>query len=137
MTSGSVSISVVIPTHNRSDALAETLRALARQDFHGAWEAVVVNNRCTDDTDEVVGRQQFPVPLTLVHQDVPGPAAARNAGAEAARGRYLVFIDNDILVEPDFLRRHLAALEANPGCWVGGQVVNLPEQEATPFGRFR
>ncbi|MBV8857738.1 MAG: glycosyltransferase [Acidobacteria bacterium] len=137
MTDTAFTFTVVIPTHNRSDALAETLPALARQDFDGAWEAVVVNNRCTDDTDEVVGRQSFPVPLALVHEGVPGAAAARNAGAEVARGRYLVFIDNDILVEPDFLRRHLAALEANPGCWVGGQVVNLPEQEATPFGRFR
>ncbi|MDT5269282.1 MAG: hypothetical protein QOH49_1468 [Acidobacteriota bacterium] len=137
MTEPAFTFTVVIPTHNRSDALAETLPRLARQDFDGPWEAVVVNNRCTDDTDEVVRRQNFPVPLTLVHESVPGPAAARNAGAAAARGRYLLFMDNDVLVEPDFLRRHLATLEGNPGCWLGGQVVNLPEQEATPFGRFR
>jgi hypothetical protein len=46
-------------------------------------------------------------------------------------------MDNDILVEPNFLRRHLEALKNHPGCWVVGQVVNLPEQESTPFGRFR
>ncbi|HWS87113.1 MAG TPA: glycosyltransferase [Pyrinomonadaceae bacterium] len=131
-------ISVVIPTYNRSARLAQTLARLAGQEFAGAWEVVVVNNRCTDDTDEVVARQPFPAPLRLAHErEVPGPAAARNAGAAAAAGRYLVFMDDDILAPPDFLQRHFDDLEANPGCWFVGQVVNLPEQEATAFGRYR
>lgn len=138
MSTSSVTISVIIPTHNRADALAETLSRLAKQDCDRSWEVIVVNNRCTDNTDEVVGRQTFPVPLRLVHQEErPGPAAARNTGVAAAAGKYLVFIDNDILVEADFLQRHCDALEANPGCWLQGYVVNLPELEATPFGRFR
>jgi GT2 family glycosyltransferase len=138
MTEPSAAVSVIIPTHNRSDALAETLAGVARQEFDRGWEVIVVNNRCTDDTDEVVARQNFPVPFRLVHEsERPGPAAARNAGAAVATGKYLLFMDNDILVEPDFVRRHFEALEANPGCWIVGQVLNLPEQEATPFGRFR
>ncbi|MFN2454883.1 MAG: glycosyltransferase family 2 protein [Pyrinomonadaceae bacterium] len=130
-------ISVVIPTHNHSAALSLTLSRLAEQKFDELWEVIIVNNRSTDDTDDVVRRQHFPVPLQLVHENVPGPAAARNAGAAVAKGAYLLFMDNDILVEPDFLQRHFAALEANPKCWIVGQVVNLPELEATAFGRFR
>lgn len=130
-------ISVVIPTHNRADALDLTLSHLARQELDAPWEVIVSNNRSTDDTDQVVGRRSFPVPLQLVHEQTPGPAATRNTGARHANGDYLLFMDNDILVEPDFLRRHLNALENHPGCWVVGQVVNLPEQERTPFGRFR
>jgi GT2 family glycosyltransferase len=131
-------ISVVIPTHNRSDALAQTLSKLARQEFTEPWEVIVVNHRCTDDTDEVVGRQKFPTTLRLVHrEDTPGVAAARNAGAAAAVGHYLLFLDDDILVEPDFLRLHYESLAAHPGCWIMGQLMNLPEQERTPFGRFR
>jgi GT2 family glycosyltransferase len=131
-------VSVIIPTHNRSDALAQTLFGLAKQQFDQPWEVIVVNNRCTDDTDEVVQRQTFPVPLQLIHRkDIAGPAAARNAGAAVAAGDYLLFMDNDILVEPDFLKRHWSALSSHPGCWIVGQIVNLPEQERTPFGRFR
>ncbi len=138
MTAQKPFISVVIPTHNRSDALGQTLSKLAEQQFDKTWEVVVVNHRCTDDTDEVVGRQVFPVPLRLVHrQDTPGVAAARNAGGRAATGDYLLFLDDDILVEPDFLQRHTDALLAHPGCWIMGQLMNLPEQERTPFGRFR
>ena len=132
-----VIVSVVIPTHNRSDALALTLAELAKQDFRDPWEAVVVNNRSTDDTDEVVRRQSFPVPLRLVHEETPGAAPARNRGAREARGEILIFIDNDILVPPDFVRRHVETLRANPGCWFIGRVVNPPELRRSVFGRYR
>ena len=131
-------ISVIISTHNRSAILARTLSTMAEQQFNKPWEVIVVNHRCTDDTDEVVQRQEFTVPLRLVHRrDTPGVAAARNAGAAQALGEYLLFLDDDILVEPDFLQRHTDALAAHPGCWIMGQLKNLPEQERTPFGRFR
>lgn len=130
-------ISIVIPTHNRSPVLSKTLAHLAKQEFGGSWEVIVVNNRSTDDTDAVVERQSFPVSLRLIHEDTPGPAAARNAGAAAASGDYVIFMDNDIIVEPDFIERHHGALQTHPSCWIVGQVVNLPEQQHTPLGRFR
>jgi GT2 family glycosyltransferase len=46
-------------------------------------------------------------------------------------------MDNDILVESNYLQSHLTALASHPGCWIVGQVLNLPEQEDTPFGRYR
>jgi len=139
MSGTAITISVIIPTHNRSDALLLTLEHLALQDFGEGWEAIVVNNNSTDNTVEVVQEWQssFPVELKLVHEKKPGPAAARNAGARAAGGEYLVFIDNDILTEPDFLNRHVETLRANPACWIVGQFPNRPEQEATVFGRYR
>lgn len=131
-------VSVIIPTHNRSEALAKTLSELAKQQFPQPWEVIVVNNCSTDDTDELVLRQAFPVSLRLTHRkDTTGPGAARNAGAAVSTGDYLLFMDNDILVQPDFVQRHWNALLSHPGCWIVGQIVNLPEQESTPFGRFR
>jgi len=132
-----IKVSVIIPTHNRSDALARTLDHLSKQRFEHAWEAIVVNNLCTDDTDDVVRGQRFPVPLRLVREDKPGASAARNAGARAALGECLIFLDNDILVEPDFVQRHYDSLKSNSCRWILGQVVSLPEQQRTPFGKFR
>ncbi|MDQ3687362.1 MAG: glycosyltransferase [Acidobacteriota bacterium] len=137
MKESSVSVSVVIPTHNRSDALTKTLSCLAKQDFNKFWEVIVVNNRCTDDTDEVVRRQNFPASLRLVYEETPGAAAARNRGAKEARGEILIFIDNDILVPPDFIRRHVETLLANPNCWFVGRVINPPELRQSSFGRYR
>jgi len=132
-------ISIIIPTHNRSDALAKTLSTLVKQGFDGKWEVVVVNNNSTDNTDEIVKSQQekFPAPLYLIHESVPGPAAARNAGARKAEGEIIVFIDNDILVKPDFLRQHVETIRANPKSWFIGRVVNPPDLRETPFGRYR
>lgn len=129
--------SAIIPTHNRSDALQLTLKHLAAQNFDGEWEVIVVNNNCIDDTDEAVKQQNFPVSLRLTHEKIPGAAAARNAGARIAEGKYLVFIDNDILTEPNFLQLHLNALQQNPNSWINGQVINLPEQENSVFGEYR
>jgi len=132
-------ISVIVPTHNRSDALAKTLKNLSRQQLDESWEVIVVNNNCTDNTDEVVRLQQqnFPVSLQLMYEKTPGASATRNTGARAAAGEYLVFVDNDILTEPNFLQLHLGALEQNPNSWIGGQVVNLPELEKSVFGKYR
>jgi len=130
-------LSVVIPTHNRADALDLTLSHLSKQQLAASWEVVVVNNRSTDNTDDIVKSRSFPVPLRLVHETKPGAAAARNAGAREATGQYLLFMDNDILAKPNYLESHLKALSNHPQCWIVGQVVNLPEQEKTPFGRFR
>lgn len=139
MEKSEIKASVVVPTHNRADALSITLEHLARQTFQELWEVVVVNNNCTDATDEIVSaaRESFPVPLLLEHEKTPGPAATRNKGAFAARGKYLIFIDNDILTEADFVARHYKRLTENPNCWIVGQIINLPEQEATVFGRYR
>ena len=129
-------VSVIIPTHNRSDALRETLSNLARQDFAGEWEAVVVNNNSTDDTDAVVENFEFPVPLKVVHEKIPCPAASRNAGVSAARGEYIIFIDNDILVEENFISQHVENLDENAGCWFVGRVKNPKQLRETAFGRF-
>ena len=130
-------VSVIIPTHNRADALELTLQHLAKQDFDAAWEVIVVNNNCTDNTDEIVKNQKFPVSLKLIHEEKPGPAATRNAGAKAAKGEAIVFIDNDILVSPDFVRKHFETLQANPKTWFVGRVINPANLRETAFGRYR
>ncbi|HUR99721.1 MAG TPA: glycosyltransferase [Pyrinomonadaceae bacterium] len=131
-------VSVIIPSYNRSDALKLTLDRLSAQDFDGDWEVIVVNNNSTDDTNAVVAAQQLPCPLRLVERTTPGAvASSRNAGAREARGEYMIFIDNDILVEPCFVSSHVDLLESNPLCWVLGEILPLPEQENLPLGKFR
>jgi GT2 family glycosyltransferase len=137
----SLDASVIIPTHNRRDALLETLAALARIDYPpGRWEAVVVDDGSSDDTEESFrgwAEVHPSVPVRYLRQCNAGPASARNRGAAAARGSILIFIDNDILVEHDFISMHVEALSSNPGCWVLGRVVHPPGLRATPLGRYR
>lgn len=131
-------ISVIIPTHDRSLILEQTLSHLACQRFAGKWEIIVVNSNCTDETDRVVRSSQaeFSTEVKLVYAERRGAAAARNAGAKAAAGKFLLFMDDDILAEPDFVSKHFAGVSGNEGYWIVGQFPFLPEQEKTVFGRY-
>lgn len=132
--------SVIIPTFERPEVLYETVRALAQIDYpKNRWEVVVVDDGSKAET---VGRvrawlEALDAPARLIVQQNRGPAAARNAGARVASGDILIFLDNDIVVHPGFVRRHIEALRAYPGCWVVGRIVHPPIVRETPFGRYR
>lgn len=131
---------IVIPTHSRRATLLRTLDAL-RAGVSGVadWEAIVVDDGSTDGTDEAVREwaQRHAAPVRCVRQARSGPAVARNRGAAEARGRIVVFLDDDIQVRPGFLRRLLDVMAAHPGAWVIGRIVHPAELRGSPFGRWR
>jgi GT2 family glycosyltransferase len=103
-------VSIVVPTHNRASRLGASLDALARQRGpHDALEVVVVADGCTDDTADVFASWRPPFAARLISQPASGPAVARNRGAADARGRFLIFLDDDIQVDPGFVDAHLQA----------------------------
>ncbi|WP_080811506.1 glycosyltransferase family 2 protein [Halomicronema hongdechloris] len=111
-----VFISVVIPTYNRQPILEKCLRAMEQQQFPdptpvAGYEIIVVDDGSTDGTVAWLTAEtaQFPH-VRLVQQDHQGPAAARNLGVHRAQGDYIVFIDSDLVVLPDFLQCHAATL---------------------------
>lgn len=134
-------ISVVVPTFRRPAVLERTLAALLATDpGSGDYEVVVVDDGSGDDTPRVVekiadGRVRF------FPQENRGVAAARNLGVRQARGDLIVFIDDDIVVPPSFLRDHVATHRRFAGALVNGRWDFEPalqaELEATAFGRFR
>jgi len=114
------SISVIIPTYNRPRQLAMCLRALEGVDFpRGRFEVIVV-----DDGGSVPVEITHTLDVTVVRQRNAGPGAARNAGAQRARGRCLVFLDDDCLPEPGWLAALTARLEKGWPEAVAGETVN-------------
>lgn len=100
-------LSIVIPTFNRKDSLCRTLDGLARQDFPAfAFEVIVVSDGSTDGTDAFVESYVAPYALTLLTQTNSGPAYARNRGIEAAAGKVVVFLDDDVEPAPSCLSAH-------------------------------
>lgn len=117
-------VSVVVPTFDRPRRLALCLQALAAQDYpRDGFEVVVVNDGGSPP-EEAVAAARGRLALTLVHQENAGPAAARNRGAELARGRILAFTDDDCAPAPDWLRLLGDRVAADPECLVGGRTVN-------------
>jgi glycosyltransferase involved in cell wall biosynthesis len=108
MTASQRTVGVIIPTYNRAAMLRETLLALAQQSFPaGQLEVVVVDDGSSDDTAEVA-RQPYPFPVCYLRQENSGDAEARNYGVRHTTAELLVFLDDDIIVAPDFLARLVA-----------------------------
>lgn len=93
-------LTVVIPARNEERTLPAQLEALLAQEWSGAWEVVVADNRSTDGTAEVVRRYAAVDPrIRVVDAGArPGLSACRNAGAAAGRGRSFALCDADDLV---------------------------------------
>lgn len=133
-------MALVIPNFERPESLLETLSSVSQIDYpKSRWQVIVVDDGSSPKTIGYVCDwiQTAGTPVRLLQQEHRGPAAARNAGARAASARVLIFIDNDITVAPDFVRRHLQTLDAQPGCWVIGRSILPPHVRRTPFGRYR
>jgi GT2 family glycosyltransferase len=101
--------SVVIPTHNRRESLRGVLKALSRQTVKpGRFEVIVVCDGCTDGTASMCSGLATPFRLkVMVQPKKGGPAAARNSGVEAAAADLIVFLDDDVVPEPELIDEHL------------------------------
>jgi glucosyl-dolichyl phosphate glucuronosyltransferase len=119
--------SIIIPTYNRADELRETIRSIAKLSVTGDWELIVVDNKSTDDTRVVVEEQSvsFPAPLRYLFAPEQGRYAALNTGIRAAEGDIIATTDDDARVEPDWLTRAAAGLEAIGCDYVGGKVLPI------------
>ncbi len=104
-------ISVIIPAFNCAQELRQALEALARSKQPPS-ECIVVNDSSTDSTASVA--QEF-VAIVLTTSGRNGPAKARNAGATAARGDILFFLDADVCVQPQTIDQITAAFSTDPG----------------------
>jgi len=115
-------ITVVIPCFNAADTLGRLLESLRVQTLSSSlWDAVVVDDGSVDASRAQVERFDF---VSVLTQNRRGAGAARNAGARAATGDILLFLDADVEAAPDLLERHLEYHERFPGvAAVGGAVA--------------
>ncbi len=116
-------VTVVIPTRDRAEILPDTLEALGGQSFEDL-EIIVVDDGSTDETPAAIEAAAANDPRVrgLRHDSPQGAASARNTGAAQARGRYLLFEDDDCVSEPEKVERLVSALEVSPAagyayCW--------------------
>jgi GT2 family glycosyltransferase len=121
--------SIVVPTYHRRSELRLCLAAISKLETDPErFEVIVVDDGSPSPAHDLVRVYDGTMDISLVVQRNAGPAAARNAGAGRARGRFLAFTDDDCAPAPDWL----SALERHfgdaPNVAVGGLTVNaLPD----------
>jgi len=137
-----MNISVIIPTWNRADRLANALQSAFAQSLPPA-EVIVVDDGSTDDTHKLV-RSQFR-DARYIHQQNQGVSSARNTGIEAASGNWIALLDSDDHWQPDKLKQQCEHLRARPDykichsdeIWVrNGRRVNPMKKHAKQGGHI-
>jgi Glycosyl transferase family 2 len=115
-------LSIVVPVYNVEPYVEECLRSIARQPLRHC-EVVLVDDGSTDRSCDIAAafaaRHQH---VRLIARAHAGLGAARNAGADASRGKYLAFVDSDDVLPPDAYRRMLKTLERTGSDFAIGQL---------------
>lgn len=116
---------VAVCTWNRADLLARTLERLGELDVPATldWELVVVDNNSTDHTDRVLEGFVGRLPIVRAFEPEPGLSHARNRAIATASGEFIVWTDDDVLVDPGWLSAYRRAIDDHPSAaFFGGPV---------------
>jgi glycosyltransferase involved in cell wall biosynthesis len=120
------SVSIVIPTRDKLPRLRLTLAALLDHIVASTTEIVVVNDGSTDGTADYLA--SISDDIRQVRLPGCGRSTARNAGARAAAGEYLIFLDDDMLTSSGFVQAHTTMLAAyGPKAITRGTIRTLSE----------
>ena len=129
-----IKTSVILCTYNRSAVLSQALESIATSRLPSSfeWEVLVVDNNSKDHTREVVEGfcTRFPGRFRYLLEREQGLSHARNAGIREALGEIIVFTDDDVIVEADWLYKLTAAFSHGEYAGVGGRI--FPQQSFSP-----
>lgn len=122
-------ISVVMPTHNRMDALPLTLEALNKQTYpKDEFEVIIVDQASTDGVQDWILNYSAPYRLRILTQEGKyGISVARNGGIEVASGYLIILLDADIIADPQLIEEHSNLHEINTSPILGcGRLLPYP-----------
>lgn len=105
-----IDVSIILPSHNRFPLNLMTLYSLENQTYpHNQYEVILVDDGSTDETASIASTHTFPYRFHYLKAPANiGRPAARNLGIRQAQGKWLIFLDAEIIVEPGFIDSHVA-----------------------------
>ncbi len=119
-----VEVSIIIPVFNHCGDTRDCLASIARLTDGPASEVIVVDDGSTDETSELLGRVEG---LVLLRNEANlGFIGSCNRGAVAARGEFLVFLNNDTLVTPGWLQALRRTFDDIPGTGLAARSCSIP-----------
>jgi glycogen synthase len=125
-------VSVIVPYFELDAYVEDTLRSVAAQTYPRI-ETVVVNDGSLREQDALLERLAGQYPVRVVTQRNQGLGAARNFGIAHARGRYVLPLDADDMIAPDFVESCVTALEACPDLAYVGTWSRFVDDDGEPM----
>jgi GT2 family glycosyltransferase len=130
-----IAATIQLCTYNRAALLERVLEACFDQTVaDDSYEVVLVDDGSSDETPSVIERARLHAPCAfiVVSQENRGLAGARNSGIARARGERIIFIDDDVLVLPNFVAEHLRSHAASPEAIVRGGAIEVESLDELP-----
>lgn len=120
-----MNFTLALCTYNRAALLERALASLADcSQPEGEWELLLVDNNSSDRTRQIAASFDGRLPVRYVFEGNQGLSAARNRALKEFRGEVLLFTDDDLRFEPDWLRSYESAFLAHADCgWFGGRIL--------------
>ena len=118
-------ITVGICTWNRAHLLDQALTSMHKLRIPNGveWELLIVNNNCTDDTDNVIAKHKAYLPVRRLFERQPAKSFALNHAIREARGEYILWTDDDALVDPGWVVAYSEAFNRWPNAAIFGGPV--------------
>jgi GT2 family glycosyltransferase len=127
-------VSIIIVNYNGKKFLKDCISSLTKTNYEN-FEIIIVDNGSSDNSTDFV-KTNFPEVRLLELNKNYGFAAPNNMGAKISRGKYLVFLNNDTTVTPDWLNELVSALEKNKKITIGQSLLVLPNGQIDSSGDF-
>lgn len=107
-------ISIIIPCYNQGSYLEDALGSIAQFKDKDIVEIIIVNDGSTDNSTIEILKKLSEKGYTIINQPNKGLGAARNAGIRASHGKYILPLDSDNKIRPEYISESIALLDADP-----------------------
>ncbi len=128
--------SIIVPVYNRPDEVGELLRSLTQQTLRD-FEVIIVEDGSATTCEEVCRQYNDQLDLHYYYKENSGPGQSRNYGTERAQGQWLIVLDSDVVLPPDYLANADSELAANScDAWGGPDAAHpdfTPIQKAISY----
>src|SRR6516225_5304211 len=129
-------LSIIIPTHNRADSLVQTIESILALRAETTLEIVVVDNNSTDRTPQELAKyaNRYPDLFRCTVEKRTAFSRARKTGRTGARGEFLLYLDDDVLLVPGSLERIGQVFSARPEVGViAGRIMPHYTRQPPPW----
>lgn len=123
-----LTVTIAICTWNRCQSLRTTLLSVANMTIpeHVSWDIMVVDNGSDDNTASVVREFESKIPISRVFEERMGLSIARNTAIRSSNSDYIIFTDDDVIVDKAWLKEYCIAFRRWPNASVfGGPIEPL------------
>ena len=129
-------ITIIICTYNREKYIGPLLESIAKNNYpKGDYEILLVDNNCTDNTRsvcDVFARDHADISFRYVVEPEQGLSAARNKGIKEAKGDIIIYVDDDALIDSNYISSFAEHFANNPTTMAAGGPIEPLYETAEP-----